>query len=100
MVWHAVYIDICHSAFVNYNNILAAVFVPDGAFTRLLMRLGPRELRHHQRRGARQLQSLLYASKETALYIPSRPIVREVNVPCQHQLVARWWAGSRLPRSD
>jgi len=60
------------------------------AFTRLIMRQGPRELRHHQRRGARQLQSLRYASKDTALCIASQPIVGDVNVPCQHQLVARW----------
>ena len=30
MVWHAAYFDVRPAAFVNYNNILAAVFLPGG----------------------------------------------------------------------
>ncbi len=30
MVWHAAYFDVRPAAFVNYNNILAAVFLPEG----------------------------------------------------------------------
>ena len=80
-----------HSSTITISLLLC--FCRKAAFTRLIKRQGPRDLRHHQRRGARQLQSLRYASKDTFycliyIYIASQPIVRDV--PCQHQLVARW----------
>jgi len=82
-----------HSSTITISLLLC--FCRKAAFTRLIKRQGPRELRitsvgvRGSFRVCRMHQKILTALY-IYIYIASQPIVGDVNVPCQHQLVARW----------